>query len=52
MLPCCCIHASLYFDMQHDRVLIKLDFDILTPIQESGVGPSVGKIFAIMLLHS
>ena len=27
LLPCCCIHVSLYFDMQHDHVLKKLNFE-------------------------
>ena len=27
----CCICDSIYFDMQHDRVLKKLNFDLLTP---------------------
>ena len=31
LLPCCCIHDSLEFDMQHDHVLKKLYFDLLTP---------------------
>ena len=31
LLPCCCISDSLKFDMQHDRVLKKLNFDLLTP---------------------
>ena len=37
-LPCQCIHDSLQFDMQHDHVLIKLSYDLLTPTPESGVG--------------
>ena len=36
-----------YFDMQHDLVLIKLNFNLLTQPQ----GQSAGKIFATMLLH-
>ena len=31
LLPCCCIRDSLYFDMQHDCVLKKFNFDVLTP---------------------
>ena len=36
--------------MQHDHILKKLNFDLLTPSPGSGI--SVGKIFATMLLHS
>ena len=39
LLPCCCIHDSLKFDMQHDHALKILNFD-LTP--GSGVGGSWG----------
>ena len=28
---CCCICYSIKFDMQHDLVLKKLNFDVLTP---------------------
>ena len=35
--------------MQHDIVLKKLDFDLLTPRSEGG--GSTGKIFATILLH-
>ena len=40
--------------MQHDHVLKKLNFDILTPRVEGGGGGggSADKIFATMLLHS
>ena len=38
LLPCCCIHVSLYFDMQHDHVLKKLNFDVLTPPPKSTKG--------------
>ena len=31
MLPCCCIYYFLQFDLQHDHVLKKLNFDLLTP---------------------
>ena len=38
--------------MQHDHVLKKFHFDLLTPTAESVVGEgSVGKIFSTMLLH-
>ena len=37
LLPCCCIRDSLSFGgMQHDRVLEKLHFDLLTPSPGSG----------------
>ena len=36
--------------MQHDIVLEKLNFDLLTP-RVSGGGGSAVKIFATMLLH-
>ena len=35
LLPCCCIHVSLQFDMQHDHVLA---FDILTGPPALGEG--------------
>ena len=45
--------------MQHDHVLKKLNFDLLTPPQGhgggwggEGVGRSAGKFFATMLVHS
>ena len=38
--------------MQIDRVLKKLNFDLLTPLPGSGEGRSADKIFATMLLHS
>ena len=41
---------SLKFDMQHDYVLKKWKFDLLTPSRGSEWG-SVGKIFSTMLLH-
>ena len=47
MRPCCCISASLLFDIQHDIYLKKLSFALLTP----KVSVSVGKIFATMLLN-
>ena len=30
LLPCCVIRDSFLFDMQHDNVLNKLNFDLLT----------------------
>ena len=51
VLACCCIRHSLLFDMQHDHVLKKLNFDIFTPTPVRGRGYT-GKIFAIILLHS
>ena len=48
LFPCCCIHDSLQFDMQHDNVLKKLTFDLLAV---SGTWGSAGKIVAIMLLY-
>ena len=30
LLPWCCIHDSLKFDMQNDHVLKKLNFDVWT----------------------
>ena len=44
LLPCCCIRDC--FDVQHDHVLKKLNFDLLW------VEGAAGKIFATMLLHS
>ena len=44
--------------MQHEHVLEKLNFDLVTPSPGSGGGGGVGglrpagKIFATMLLHS
>ena len=35
LLPRCCIRDSHYFDMQYDRVLKKLNFDLLTPPPKS-----------------
>ena len=50
-----CYHAfalcdSLGIDKQHDHVLKKLNFDLLTPTPVWGM--SVSKIFATILLHS
>ena len=55
--------TSLLFDRQHDLVLKKLNFDLLTPCSEKVEfrpfdptpgfeGVSVGKIFGIMLLYA
>ena len=30
-LPCCCICDSFQFDMQHDHILKKLNFELLIP---------------------
>ena len=49
LVPCCCNRDSLQFDMQHDHVLKKLTFDLLTP---SPGGGGTGKIFGTMLLQS
>ena len=40
LLPWCCIHDSLKFDMQNDHVQRMLNFDVLTPLPKStqGVG--------------
>ena len=43
---CCCTLDAIEFDMQHDHVLKKFNFDILT-----GVRGSADKLFATMLLH-
>ena len=47
----CCIHDSLLFDIQLERVLITLNFDLLYPTQGSGVGWSAGKIFATNICY-
>ena len=56
LLQCCYMCDSLWFDMQYDHVLKKLNFDLLTspPVFRSGGGwvESSGKIFATMFLHS
>ena len=52
--PCCCNRDSLSFDMQHDIVLKKLNFDLLTAGVGGGGGDDAefaGNIFATMLLH-
>ena len=51
LLPCCCIHDFISFDMQHDHVLKKLTIDILTPYPRVLEGGGSGCIiFATMLL--
>ena len=42
LLQCCCIHDPLQFDMQHDTVPKKLNFDILTLSPGSGGGGGGG----------
>ena len=37
LLPCCCSHNSFEFGMQHDHVLKKFNFDLLTLGVEGGV---------------
>ena len=52
LLPRFRICDSIYFDMQSDHVLKKLNFDLLTPGSGDGVERgSSGKTFATMLLH-
>ena len=54
-----CYHVATFhdtnkFDMQHDNVLKKLNFDLLTPsprVVREGGGWSACKTFATMLLH-
>ena len=36
LVLCCCNRDSLKFDMQHDHVLKKLNFNLLTPFPVSG----------------
>ena len=38
LLAFCCIRDSLQINIQHDHVLKKLNFDLLTPPPESGGG--------------
>ena len=53
LLPYCCIYDSIQYDMQHDHVLKKKNFDPNHRVGGGGGGGlSAGKIFAIMLLHS
>ena len=42
LLPLCCIHDSLKFDMQNDHVLKMLNFDILTQLPKSTQGAGTG----------
>ena len=53
LLPCCCILDSLLFDMQHEIVLKKINFDILTPRLEGGGGlrRERGQNICTILLH-
>ena len=44
--------AQFLFDMQHDNVLKKLNYDLLTQTSGSGWVWYAGKIFATMLLQS
>ena len=41
---------SICFDMQHDHILNKLNFNLLTPTP--GSGASASKIYATILLHA
>ena len=48
---CICYHVAAFmipFDMQHDNVLKKFNFNLLTP---RALGGSAGEIFATMWLH-
>ena len=36
VISCCRMRDSLYFDVQHEYVLKKLNFDLLTPPVETG----------------
>ena len=48
---CICYHVAAFaipFDMQHDNVLKKFNFNLLTP---RALGGSAGEIFATMRLH-
>ena len=51
LVPYCCIHDSLLFDIQHDHALKKWNFDLLTSSSGSGGWGSACKIFATMLLY-
>ena len=55
LLPWCCIHDSLKFDMQSDHVLKKSNFDVLTPLPKStqGVGhrSSIKNHFDMFLIY-
>ena len=51
LIPRYCIHDSLLFDMQLERLLITLNFDLWNPTQGSGVGRSAGKIFATNICY-
>ena len=50
---CICYHVAAFaipFDMQHDNVLKKFNFNLLTP-RALGGGGSAGEIFATIRLH-
>ena len=47
LLPFCCNRDSPKFDMQHDHVLKKWIFALLTPSEGPGEWGSASKIFAI-----
>ena len=55
LLPWCCIHDSLKFDMQNDHVLKKLNFDVLTPHlsppRVSGTGLRSKIMFDMFLIY-
>ena len=51
LVPWCCNRDSLEFDVQHDHVLKKWNFDLLIPSRGSGRGGLQAKIFSTMLLH-
>ena len=58
LIPYCCNRDTLKFDMQHDHVLKKWNFDLLTPAPGSGGGGggggrgSAGIVFGTLLLQS
>ena len=43
LLPYCCVRDSLKYDMQHDHILKKLNFDLLTPIPMIEGGGGCGR---------
>ena len=59
LVLCCCNRDSLKFDMQHDYVLKKWNFDLLTLSPGSGWGSGGGvgglhanKLFGTLVLQS
>ena len=44
LLPYCCVRDSLKYDMQHDHILKKLNFDLLTPIPMIEGGGGAGGV--------